>query len=450
MSREIPIADTDQASEHSRFGELHTRTYEMELLVSGAVVFGLLQLPGVLGPAFERFRASLSGGLRLLGSAAHSYVTMVLWVLIATFVLHLVLRAYWIGLLGLESVFEHGVRWERVRRETGPFTFEVYRRKLGSLARVIDRTDDRCSLLFSFGFLIVSIFVFSVVGVAVALGVALGLSHLFLGGGHVTALFWSVLAVLVLLLPVANLLDKRLGHRLRPGGVPARLLGRLVTVAYALSPMRWMGITPLTLSSNLSPARVSAAIVTVCFLLGASHVVAVFSQRGLVRVGSLSYFPLSLREGGIDPGHYRDRRAEGTGRPGSPSVQSVLVAEPYLELVVPYMPERHNDLIRSACPELPLLRHEGLSIGRGTTNPETGAAAACIGSLFAVQLDGELLDEPYWDFTFEPGTRSPAVVSFVPVGELSPGRHEIEVRVPDRHARAGDPDLERHVIPFWR
>ncbi|MCG6963403.1 MAG: hypothetical protein LJE95_09065 [Acidobacteria bacterium] len=450
MSREVSTPDADQAPDRSRFGELHTRTYEMELLVSGAVVFGLLQLPGVLGPAFERFHASLSGGLRLLGGAAQSYVTMVLWVLIATFVLHLVLRAYWIGLLGLESVFKQGVRSERVKLQTGPLTFQTYQRKLGSLAQVIDRTDDRCSLLFSFGFLIVGIFVYSVLVVTAAVAVAVGLSHLVLGGRHISTLFWLALAVFVMLQPTANFLDKRLGPRVRPGGVPARLLGWLVSVAFVTSPMRWMGITVLTLSSNLSPARVSAAVITVCCLLGAGHVAGVFAQRGLVHVGSLSYFPLGLREQGIDPDHYRDRRAEGMGRSGSPSVQSVLVAEPYLELMVPYVPRRHNNLVRSACPELPLLRHEGLTIGRGIADSKAGAAAACIGSLFTVQLDGEVLAEPHWDFTVEPGNRLPAVVSFVPMSGLPRGRHELEVLVPGRHAKVGDPDLERHVIPFWR
>jgi hypothetical protein len=75
----------------------------MELLVSGAVVFCLVQLPSVIGPTFERLGGTLAGDLRVLGGAAHSYVTMVLWVLIGTFVLHLVLRAYWIGLHGFSA-----------------------------------------------------------------------------------------------------------------------------------------------------------------------------------------------------------------------------------------------------------------------------------------------------------------------------------------------------------
>jgi len=62
--------------------------------------------------------------------------------------------------------------------------------------------------------------------------------------------------------------------------------------------MRWVGITPLTISSNPSPGRVSAATIGVWFLLGASQLVAVFAQRNLVREPS----PVFQSQGGLRPG----------------------------------------------------------------------------------------------------------------------------------------------------
>ncbi len=452
MNRESPVPDGEEPSAPSRFTGFHARTYEMELLVSGALVFGLLQLPRVLGPVFDRLDAVLAGQLLILVGAAQSYVLMMLWVVIGTFVLHLVMRAYWIGLLGLESVFPDGVRWERVPKESGPLTVEIYRRRLGSLAAAIDRADDRCSLLFSFGFLIVSIFIYSVVVVAAAVGVSTIAGALVLGGRHVDAVFWSVIALVIAAQAAGNVLDKKLGRKLVPGSAGARVVGSLVRVSAFLGPMRWMGIVPLTLSTNLSPGRVSAAIVTVCLVLGVSHVAMVFVGQGLVHLGSLSYFPSSLREGGIDPAHYRDLRGDDIPAPGTPSVQSRVVQGPFLELVVGYSPNRHNPLVHAACPDLAPLQPDGLRFGRSRPG-KPGAvrsAESCVGSLFQVRLDGGKLKDPDWDFTVDPGSRLPALMTMIPLADLTAGRHELEVDVPGRKAEPGDPRPERHVIPFWR
>jgi hypothetical protein len=69
-----------------------TPTWEMELLVSGATVFGLMQLPAVADRyLFGLFNvgAAESAGLAL---PLWFYVKFVLYVLIGTFVLHLCLR----------------------------------------------------------------------------------------------------------------------------------------------------------------------------------------------------------------------------------------------------------------------------------------------------------------------------------------------------------------------
>lgn len=451
MEQPSPPPEPVDAGNRSRFGELHSRTYEMELLVSGAVVFGLLQLPGPLVAAFDRYRSVLAGGLRTVESLAQGYVMMMLYVLIGTFLLHLVLRAYWIGLLGLESVFPAGIRWDRLKG-AGPLTLRTYRRRLGSLAGAVDRTDDRCSLIFSFGFLLVAAFAYSLVVLALAGLVALALSWVPVLKEHVAAVFWVALGVVVGLQLVAGFLDRRLGTRLNPAGVPMRLLARLVDIGFLTSPMRWTGSTQLALASNISATRVAALIIGVSLLLGAGNAVFILARGGLLHLDSLSYFPLSLREEGVDPVHYRDRWKDAVTAAGSPSVQSAFVEEPYLELVVAYVPERHNALLRAACPGVASLRGEGLLVGRSWESaPEAARTAAdCLGGLLGVRLDGEELTALRWDFTAEPGSRLPAVVSFVSVRGLAEGRHELEVRVPGRRARVGAPDLERHVIPFWR
>jgi len=444
--------DADEPTTQSRFGALHARTYEMELLVSGAVVLGLLQLPPVVRAAFARFRSGLEdGGLRLVVGAGQSYVVFVLYVLIGTFVVHLVMRAYWIGLLGLESVFEHGIRWDRLRKGMGPLTLRTYHERVGTLAHAVDRTDDLCSMVFSFGFLVASIFVYSIVAIGVALVIALAVSGLLLGGRHLWPVFWTVLAGVILLQSVPSALDQQLGAKLDPEGAPSRILDGLVRSGYAVSVIRWTGTTQLTLGSNLSGARVSAILVGVCVLLGLGHITVTLVEAGRLRFDDRDYFPVTLREEGIDPLHYRDRRSPDAIEPATPSIQSLVVEGPYLELVVPYSARRANELIRAGCPDLEPLHH-GVFVPRSaetSTPAHVRAAAACLGSLARLRLDGRPLDTGHWDFTLEPGSRLPAAIRFLPTAGLAPGRHELEVVVPGRDATPDDPDPVRHLIPFW-
>ena len=434
-------------SEHSRFSSLHSRTYEMELLLSGAVLFGLVKLAPFLSMSFDRLGAGLAGNLQWGWALTGTYFLMALYVLIGTFLLHLILRALWIGLLGLESVFPGGIRWERL--QVGPNTLERYRRSVGPLARSIERADDFCSLIFSFGFLIIVIFVYSIVLAAATAGCAFAVSHALLHGTHLSTLFWTLLAGLIGLQVLVPVIDKKLGPSLDPEGAPNRLLRGLVALTFVLSPMRWAGPVQLTLQSNFSETRVELAIVAVALLLSGALI-----GKEMVHVDKGGYFPASLREHGLDPGHYRDRRVRGEVSPRDPSIQAEVIRDPYLELSIPYYPRLHNPLIDDRCPDLDPLRAEGLVLGKSAkpTAAQVRQAATCFGSLFEVSIDGVLLDELRYEFAIESGSELEAMMVRIPVGDLSIGRHEVLVLAPGRPDRSKQeqPEPIRHLLPFWR
>jgi hypothetical protein len=48
-------------NETSRFRDLHTKTYDIELLISGALVFGLWSAPGEMDRLFDRWGPRLDG-----------------------------------------------------------------------------------------------------------------------------------------------------------------------------------------------------------------------------------------------------------------------------------------------------------------------------------------------------------------------------------------------------
>jgi hypothetical protein len=439
--------------EQSRFGSLHVRTFEAELLISGAVVFGLLQAPQFVFRFFDAALDRLEGHLRVLAAYGLTYCILVIYGLIGAFLIHLALRAFWIGLVGLESVFPGGIRWDRVK--AGPFFIRLARRKMLPLARAIEHLDDLCSLIFSFGFLIIIVFLYSLAVVALSAAGGFAASRIFFGSHYSTELFWVLFGGILGLQIVASAVDRVVGPRVREDGIVGRTIGASVKIWYAFSPIRWIGPIQLTLQSNTSNARVTTAIVVVMIVLSAGMLGIMFAQSGQLHFDSLLYFPQSLRQQGLDPRHYRDARGVGATEPGFPSIQSDLVADPYLKLFIPYWPRRDNPLIREECPEVQPFRPAGFSFGRREPAGEdaTRETAKCLASLFVIELDGATLDSSAFEFGIEPGTGLEGVVTHISMAELAPGRHELVVLAPPRRSELDDdgrPVPVRHVIPFWR
>jgi hypothetical protein len=86
--------------------------WEPELLISGAVIFALFQLPSAIDAMYERASPHMTrtSGIALL--FGYWYGKAIVYALIGSFIVHLVSRDYWVGLVGLNSVYPHGARWE--------------------------------------------------------------------------------------------------------------------------------------------------------------------------------------------------------------------------------------------------------------------------------------------------------------------------------------------------
>ena len=138
----------------------------------------------------------------------------------------------------------------------------------------------------------------------------------------------------------------------------------------------------------------------------------------------------------LRPEHYDDQR-NGSRLGTAPYVQSQVISDPYLRLVIPIDPQRQNDAIRRNCP---------LAAGR-IDRAQQRALLDCIGKLHPLTLDGN----PVADLHFDPGSDAkshrPALVAMIDVRGLANGRHELLVGEP----APPDPSADtQERISFWR
>jgi len=158
-----PALPPDQ---QEKLRELTAQSWNLELVISGAALFAVLQLPDLLGQAFDYFqynvtttRAGVQGALPLL---AYSMMNAMCYVLFLAFLTNFVMRAFWVGLVGLLAVYPTGIQYERIPFST-PYAQKRMADGLGPLDRYILRLDQRCNVVFAVAFLFV-IFLVAVAG----------------------------------------------------------------------------------------------------------------------------------------------------------------------------------------------------------------------------------------------------------------------------------------------
>src|SRR3954470_4301452 len=124
---ETPLTPESSAGPYDKemkeAGQLTSPTWELELFLSGAFVFAMFQLPGLIEHVFTRIQPHATETVYLVVFDLSLYAKAIAFTLIAMFVVHLVTRAYWVALMGLHSVFPRGIKWDELK--VGPISREV-------------------------------------------------------------------------------------------------------------------------------------------------------------------------------------------------------------------------------------------------------------------------------------------------------------------------------------
>ena len=155
MTNDNQPAPIPNSSKPKWLRRLERESWQAELVISGASIFGSLQLPALMDQLeyymllnFERFSLELWLLVVL-------YLRLVALGLIIVFLFHFIIRALWIGLVGLNSVFPGGIR--TTKRFSLDFQGKL-KKDYGDVDGLIMRLDQLGSAVFGIGFAAVFIF----------------------------------------------------------------------------------------------------------------------------------------------------------------------------------------------------------------------------------------------------------------------------------------------------
>ncbi len=423
----------------SRLSRDTTPTWEMELLISGVTVFALLQLPGAMDHAYLGLLPKLDQDWDTLCRLLFTYSKMGVLILSAAFVLHLTLRAYWIALVGMNSIYPDGVNWDRLK--VGLIQRRLIEDHGISMLDRIETADNRASIVFALGITMTLVMVGLVLVVSVGFVVSallawlLGWKWLFPDGGVL------LLGIVAMPYAIAYFVDRGIGKRLSNEGGTARALRVVFRASARIGLGGDSNPTIKLLQSHVGERKVSAATF-VAILVVASFVTGqLLLQQNNIAFGAYADWPDAEpgAPNSVSDQHYRDQASPTNAL--LPTIESMFPGSDFLSLIVPFNPKRHPALLAEACP----------AVWHAEASPEQRVALLdCMGQLQELKVDGQAMPTLPLNFYADPRTGQNGVLIVIPIGHLGSGQHSLSLkRALDTHR--DHPDKEpNYRIAFWK
>lgn len=142
--------------------KLEQESWQAELIVSGLAIYGSLQLPGAVIKLGSWTINSMNPSTLIYTGIWYLYIATI--IIAASFIFHFVLRAIWIGFIGLNSVFPKGINPEGSKNYSTYF-MDFLVKDYPNNQSIIQRLDNFCSSIFAgsayFGIML-SVFSFNI------------------------------------------------------------------------------------------------------------------------------------------------------------------------------------------------------------------------------------------------------------------------------------------------
>ena len=393
---------------------LKDESWEAEILVSIASIFAIFQAFGLLDWLVDYFINQLAPEQYFYGYMICFTGYVAFGTLGSFFVIHFGLRAYWIGLVGLNSVFpDYSIEDSAYSK----IYTEKMSRKLPKLPVTINSLDEVCSVIFSAAFTLLIMYLY--------LGV---ISSVYL---LVFNLLNNVVPILVLLIPmvlfvilyvvmtliaiIANLKKFKENNRIRTWYFSVAL----VTAKIFYGPFyKYMLQTIMIFASNFKKKK--ALIKTVIFMVifgMALGIYQIFQSNVLYLLHSTRPADVSRVYNNYYSSNNQDKKFLLV-----PEIQNEIITENTVRLFVPLFKHEKN-LIENDCELLKQEFHNSDTISR---QKRLSANLNCYSPTIKVSLKGTTVKMDFLK-TDHPKTNQFGLTGFISTTKLPPGLHRLKI-----------------------
>jgi hypothetical protein len=408
------------------FEKLSLNSWEVEILIVGFVLVMLFNIPDTLSLELTKMGERFVGrGLQdmfifIVGSLTLVIISTIVNILIVSFSLYLGLRGFWVGVLGLSSVYPDGINLKKLNFNT-IFNNQISKYNFNDF---ILKIDNICSSIFSFSFLIsfsivsLCLFFIEVIVLSVCLDT---IKRFFLDGLDIISVFTLPFLFFGLLYFIDYFLF----------GILKKIKWKPFGYLFNIIDKFYKYITFIFIYDTLYYAFISNVKRRVIFLFMVCCIF-ILSAYESMEFEETIYFPdVQSSEVIMNSRNYEDKFKqreyydEGL-YPFYPFIQSDVISENHLKLHIPY-DSYMNIPIENFCPELAgiLLLADTSEVQRIEKQERI---LNCINNAYSLFIDSEVIDSDFIFYDYAHIVLD--IKSFfmlIPLEQFPNGRHILRV-----------------------
>lgn len=429
---------------------LAEKTWNLELLISGAATYFASFLPELTDKAFfyflDNFTSAAATDRSKLPILAFSFLKVIAYLLPLTFVVHFVMRAFWASLVGVHTVYPQGILYDRLPGQKA-FSKELYAKKFGALANYILRLDKLCNQVFGFAFVIVLF----AVGLSLIYLAMFGL--LLFSKTYLPSIVSEFILLLFVFLAVMMAAIQQFADKVNPEKYPRvvrSLKYLLMLLPKIIFPFIYTPFTYLNMifSTNVSKRKFYTVLFGVMALVMTGVFFNVFAtvaklKKADFHLGSQKYWGEYENQYTTHAESYEDQLPD-NGRAGGVMIPSEMVTGPLLKVFVSYT-KSLDDVLNVYCeqpPELP----DSISKRRRRLTQDS-LKSVCFANNLKVTVNDSSFQVPEWVFQRHAVTGAPGVITYLPTQRFKTGKNVLTVQLPS--AVKSDSLIFVGEVPFW-
>ncbi len=429
--------DSLQSLEKSWWKELAKQSWEPELLISGICIYAIAQMPDGIYQMRQVLQYNLPTEMLLAERISMAYMYFCYFILLINFVGHFILRAYWVGLIGLISVFPKGIQFDKINGLTEPAK-ERARKRLPDIKSFAENIDKIASSIFAFSFAAVFMYISFSFVLFIVFGIfVLVPEHLrpFSLEKLVNLLMYIILALSIFAGIVSSTDKIKNPLVLKIGDI----VGEALAVSFTTFLRKPIEYVSFVFSSNYSLKRgyyfigiylSSLIVLSMGFIFFLNTNKAPGHWRQAFSKADGSQYSNSK--------HYSDKQKEGMVL--LPQIQSEVVKDGYLDLFIPYLKSMDNSL-KNKCDFPGDEEKESYPIDLAK------ASHLCLENYLQIWIDGKAIDSKEFVFTNHTNRNEKGLKYFISTKELQEGKHLLKIGADHFEENA---KKEKAVeIPFW-
>lgn len=433
--------------------KLERESWQLELLVSAFTIFLLIGA----NSQFGEFIIDLQYQYNLNGAISIAYIFLILiqksiLALTICLVVHLMLRGFWIGAIGLRSV-QSTIDFNKLNYNE--FFTEKLKKKVISLDKMVIMLDEICSVIFAFSFLIISILLaFGMFLTFLAIsGFVLSTGLSALPSGTFSLILTIIVTFIYFILIIAGMIYMidyfTLGFFKK-----IKWFARLYYPVY-----RFYNIITLSslsrsiyyyLISKFSKKRIRIVYalvgVTVLFMI-------------LFSFDQYQYFPGSSRGNIVNANFYDDERPDDKYI-NTISIESKFIDKRHFQVFLRYDPA-DNPLIAAQCPDYEPLKDDGLNMqlrfkteganfqitGIDFSNEDQQILLDCQKSIYQISVNDSIYSSLKYHFYIHPAKSQKGLLTTIPTDDFIVGENILSVKKVSADSSVVFEDFVS--VPFW-